>query len=115
MESDLVKIWNVAHRIDSNDKMKLLHWTSNGLESNNKRFNGICPTCHPNLLSFAHALHQEADRVVWHMDDVTKGPKIPPNCNELVLPQIPPEFYAGKKQATARNGTRIGHSKICCD
>ena len=91
--------------------MKLLQWTNNGFDSYNKHFNGICPTSHPNLVSFAHALRQEADRVVQHMDDVAKGREIHPDCNEPVFPQIPPEFYADKKKAPARKGTRKGHSK----
>ena len=111
MEPDLVKIWNVAHLIDSDDKMKLLHRTSNGLESYNKHFNGICPTSHPNLVSFAHALRQEADRVVQRMDDVAKGQAIPPDYNQPEFPQIPPEFYANKKKATTRKGTRKDHCK----
>ncbi len=73
LEPDLVKIWNVAYLIESYDKMKLLHWTSNGLESYNKHFNGICPTSHTTLVSLAHALRQQADRVVQDMDDVAKG------------------------------------------
>ncbi len=90
--------------------MKLLHWTSNGLESYNKHFNGICPTSHPNLFSFAHALCQEADTVVQLMDDVAKGHVIPLDYNEPVFLQIPPEFYADKKKATTRKGTRNGRS-----
>ncbi len=91
--------------------MNLLHQTSNGLESYNKHFNGICPPSHPNLVSFAHAHCQEADRVVQHMDDVAKGQEIPPDYNEPAFPQIPPEFYADKKKATARTGTSKGRSK----
>ena len=64
-----------------------------------------------NLVSFAHALHREADRVVQHLDDVAKGQEIPPDYNELVFPQIPPEFYADKKKATTRKGTWKGCSK----
>jgi len=85
LKPDLVKIWNVAHLIDSDDKMKLLCQTSNGLESYNKHFNGICPTSHPNLVSFAYALRQEADRVVQHMDDVAKGQEVPPDNNEPIF------------------------------
>ena len=84
--------------------MKLLHQTSNGLESYNKHFNGICPTSHPNLVSFAHALRQEAGRVVQHMDNVAKGQEIPPDYNERVYPQITPGFYADKKKATTEKG-----------
>ena len=73
MEPDLAKIWNVARLIDSDDKMKLLHRTSNGLETYNKHFNSICPTGHPNHVSFAHALRQEVDRVVQCLDVVAKG------------------------------------------
>ena len=91
--------------------MKLLHRTSNGLESYNKHFNGICRTSHPNLVSFAHALRQEADRVVQHINDVTKDQEIPPDYNEPVFSQIPPEFDADNKKATARKGTRKGRSK----
>lgn len=64
------------------------------LESYNKQFNGIRPTGHPNLVSFCHALRQEADRVVQHTDDVAKGREIPLDWDEVVFPQTPPEFYA---------------------
>jgi hypothetical protein len=111
LEPDLVKIWNVAHLIDSDDKMKLLHRTSNGLESYNKHFNSICPTSHLNLVSFAHALRQEVDRVVQCLDVVAKGREVPPDYNELVFLEIHPDFYSDEKKATARIGTRKGHSK----
>ncbi len=58
--------------------MKLLHHTSNGLESYNKVFNSICPTKHPNLVAFVHALHREADHVIQRMDNVAKGREQPP-------------------------------------
>ena len=67
-----VDLGNVAHLLHKKDKMKLLHCTSNGLERYNKLFNSICPTSHPNLVSFAHAHKKETDRIVQQMKDVTK-------------------------------------------
>ena len=99
-----MKLWSVAHLVDNDDKWKLLHRTNNGLESYNKHFNCICLTSHPNLLTFAHALRQEADRIVQWMDDVPKGGEIPPDYNERVFHQIPPEFYADKNKATTKKG-----------
>jgi hypothetical protein len=72
--------------------MKLLHHTSNGLERYNKHFNSICPTSHPNLVSFVHALKQGADQVVQQMEDITKGRETSPNYNEPDFPRIPPDF-----------------------
>ena len=54
------------------EKMKLLHHTSNGLESYNKVFNAICPTKHPNLVAFVRALHGKADRAIQRIDNVAK-------------------------------------------
>ena len=48
---------------------------------------------HPNLVTFAHALHKEAERV-----DVAKGREVPPEYNEPVFPEIPPEFYGNAKR-----------------
>ena len=101
--------------------MKLLHHTSNVLESYNKVFNAICPTKHPNLVAFVHALCKEADRVVQQMDDVSKGREIPSQYNEPVFPQIPADFYSDVKKPKAKN-TAAGKSKrakkgaqlMCC-
>ncbi|KAL3778828.1 hypothetical protein HJC23_002885 [Cyclotella cryptica] len=89
MQPEFVKVWNVAHLVDKKDKMKLLHRTSNGLERYNRHFNGICPTTHPNLVTFAHALHKEAERVLQRMDDVAKGREVPPEYNEYRFPRNP--------------------------
>ena len=58
----------------------------------------ICPTSHPNLVTFAHALHKEAERVLQRMDDVAKGREVPPEYNEPIFPEIPPEFYGNAKR-----------------
>jgi len=99
LELDLVRFW----------------WQDEVTSPDQQWINGIFPASHPNLVSFAHALHQEADRVVQHMDDVAKGREVPPDYNEPVFPQIPPELYADKMKATARKGTRKGRSKRGCD
>lgn len=104
-EPDPDKIWNVAHFIDSDNKMKLLQWISSGSEIYNK-FNGMCPTSHPNLMRVAHALCQENDSVVQHMDDVAMFKAFPPDYDEPVFPQIPPEVYANNMKATARKGAK---------
>ncbi len=74
--------------------MKLLHHTSNGLESYNKVFNAICLTKHPNLAVFVHALCGEADCVIQRMDNVDKGREQPPCYNEPVFPDLTPAFLA---------------------
>ncbi len=45
-----------------------------------------------------HALHKEAERVLKQMDDVAKGREVPPEYNEPVFPEIPPEFYRNAKR-----------------
>ncbi len=105
-----MKLWSVAHLVDNDDKLKLLHHTSNGLESYNKHFNCICPTSHPNLLTFARALYQEADRIVQWMDDVAKGHETPPDNSDPLFPKIP-EFYNNNKKQSAKEGPRKGCNK----
>jgi hypothetical protein len=106
-----VKLWSVAHLVDNDDKLKLLHSTSNGLESYNKHFNHFCPTSHPNLVTLAHALHQEADGIVQRMDDVAKGRETPPDYSDHVFPKILPEFYNKNKKPSAKESLRKGCSK----
>ncbi len=98
---EIFNVWNVSDKIDKD--YKLLHLTNNGLERYNKHFNTICPNSHPNLVDFVHALCKEADRVVWWMDDASKGRKIPPQYNEPVFPQIPADFYSDDKKPKAKN------------
>jgi hypothetical protein len=76
----------------------------NGLEWYNKHFNQISVT-------FAHALHQEADRIVHRIDDVAKGLKTLPDYSDHVFPKIPSEFYNDNKKQRSKEGTRKGHSK----
>ena len=72
-KNDLVDVWNVSDLVDvAEEKMKLLHHTSNVLESYNKVFNAICPTKHLNLVVFVCALCREADCVLQRMDNVAK-------------------------------------------
>lgn len=107
----MLKLWSVAHLVDNDDKLKLLHCTSNGLESCNKLFNRICSTSHRSLLTFAHAIGQKADRIVEQMDDVAKGRETPPDYSDPVFPKIPPEFYNDNKKQSAKEGPRKGCNK----
>ena len=76
-----------------------------------KHFNRICPASHPNLLTFAHAICQEANRIVQQMDDVAKGREAPPDYSDPVFPKIPPEFYNDNKKQSAKEGPRKGCNK----
>ena len=100
MQEEFFNVWNVSDKIEK--VFKLLHLTNNGLEIYNKHFNTICSNSHPNFVAFVHALCKEADRVVWWMDDASKGRKIPPQYNGPVFPQIPADFYTDDKKLNAK-------------
>lgn len=110
MDDDLIPIWNVSDILDNDPEIKLQAKTSNGLERYNRHFNNILPTDHPNIVSFALALRDEADRVVQRLEDVDKCRETPPDYKkEPVFPEIPDVFWMkvgvaskGKKKEVAR-------------
>ena len=56
------------------------------METNyNHHFNSILPSHHPNLVSFAKAIQDEADQVIQMMENIVKHHEIPPNYNEPVF------------------------------
>ena len=91
MQDDFVDVWNVSD-IMCEKKSKLINRTSNDLECYNCHFNGIVPTNHPNLVTFTHALCEEANRVIQRMEDINKGQENAPDCDDPVFPNIPDEF-----------------------
>ena len=96
--------------LNDNEKVKLVNRTSNGLEQYNHHFNSILPSHHPNLISFAKAIRDEADQVIQRMENIDKRREIPPSNNEPVFPEIPDEFWkkvsAEKKKKAKVGGTR---------
>ncbi len=92
LQDDLVKVWNVADHVSCKAET-ILDLTTNGLERYKRHFNGICPTSHPNLVTFAHVLLVEVDRNVQLMDDVAKGREILPSYNDPVFMGIPPDIF----------------------
>jgi hypothetical protein len=91
LQEEFLDVWNISEK--KNGDVKLLHLTNNGLERYNKHFNSICPTSHPNLVSFVHALKKESERVEQRLDDVAKGREVPPVYDEPIFPDIPDDFY----------------------
>ena len=111
MQDDFVDVWNVSD-IMCEKKSKLINRTSNGLERYNRHFNGIVPTNHPNLITFTHALHEEANRVIQRMEDIDKGRESAPDYDDPVFPNIPDEFWdkieAHKNEARKISGKKRG-------
>ena len=73
-------------------KSKLINRTRNGLECYNQNFSGIVPTNHPNLVTFTHALHKEANCVIQRMEDIDKCRENAPDYDDPVFSNIPDEF-----------------------
>jgi len=83
-----VDVWNDSD-IMCDKKIKLINRTSKGLKCYDFHFNGIVPTSHPNLATFTHALHEEANRVVQWMEDIHEGQINAPGYDDPVFPNIP--------------------------
>ena len=107
MQDEIVAVWNIAEILDDNEKVKLVNRTSNGLERYNRHFNSILPSHHPNLVSFAKAIQDEADQVIQRMENIDKHREIPPNYNEPVFPEIPDEFWK-KVSAEKKKKAKVG-------
>ena len=86
----MIPVWSVAGVADS--EHKVINRTSNGLERYNRHINSILPSNHPNLVTFATALHAEADRVIQRMKDVDKQREMPPEYSNPVFQTIPDEL-----------------------
>ena len=107
MQDEIVAVWNIAEILDDNEKVKLVNRTSNGLEHYNRHFNSILPSHHPNLVSFAKAIRDEADQVIQRMENIDRHCEIPPNYNEPVFSEIAYEF--GKKvSAEKKKKAKVG-------
>ena len=55
--------------------------------------NGIVPTSHHNLVTFTHALHEEANHVIQKIEDIDKGRENAPDYDDHVFPNTPDEFW----------------------
>ena len=107
MQDEIVEVWNIAEILDDNEKVKLVNRTSNGLEHYNRHFNSILPSHHPNSVSFAKAIRDEADQVIQRMENIDKRREIPPKYNEPVFPEIPDEFWK-KVSAEKKKKAKVG-------
>ena len=67
-------------------------------------FNGIVLTSHPNLVTFSHALHEEANRVIQRMEDIDMCRENAPDYDDPVFPNIPDEVW--DKIEAHKNETR---------
>jgi len=114
MQDDFVDVWNVSD-IMCEKKIKLINRTSNGLECYNHHFNGIVPTSHPNLVTFTHALREEANRVIQRKEDIDKGQENALDYDDPVFPNIPEEFWdkteANKNEASKISGKKRGRKR----
>ena len=107
MQDEIVAVWNIAEILDDNEKVKLVNRTSNGLEHYNHCFNSILSSHHPDLVSFAMAIQDEADQVIQRMENIDKRCEIPPKYNEPVFPEIPDEFWK-KVSAEKKKKAKVG-------
>ena len=107
MQDEIVEVWNIAEILNDNEKVKFVNMTSNVLEWYNCHFNSILPSHHPNLISFAKAVRDEADRVIQRMENIDKHREIPLSYNEPVFPEIPDEFWT-KVSAEKKKKAKVG-------
>jgi hypothetical protein len=82
--------WNICTQ-DGTYK-KFLNRTNNGLESYNKRFNGLFPKHNPSLIEFVEIVEKESRYYADKLDDIRKGREEQPTYQEKTIPLVPQEY-----------------------
>ena len=87
--------WNICN--EDGSYKKFMNRTNNGLESYNRRFNGLFTKLHPSLIEFAEIVEKESRYYATKLDDIRHGKENRPKYAEKTIPNIPAEYTAYKQ------------------
>jgi len=82
--------WNICNQ-DGSYK-KFMNRTNNGLESYNKRFNGLFPKHKPSLIEFVEIVEKESRYYADKLDAIRRGREDKPTYQEKTIPLVPQEY-----------------------
>jgi len=82
--------WNICTQAGT--YKKFMNRTNNGLESYNKRFNGLFPKHNPSLIEFVEIVEKESRYYADKLDDIRKGREEQPTYQEKTIPLVPQEY-----------------------
>ena len=90
--------WNICDQNGS--YKKFMNRTNNGLESYNKRFNGLFPKHNPSLLEFVEIVEEESRYYKNKMNDIRDFKEARPSHKKPTIPDIPDAYKIYKEQNT---------------